>query len=146
MLVWSRLGRVAVWSVAALLIGIVFIAPLAVILAASFATQWNGVLPTGFTFDHYLEARGGASGEAIFASLVTGVVASSGGARKRRLGGAGPSGARRGVEPIDRPALLRSERGSLSFGWPRPPRRVQPAAAASERKERPPLSFLPTSC
>ena len=70
----------------------------------------------------------------------------SGGARKRRLGGAGPSGARRGVEPIDRPALLRSERGSLSFGWPRPPRRVQPAAAASERKERPPLSFLPTSC
>ena len=76
MLVWSRLGRLAVWSVAALLIGIIFIAPLAVILAASFASQWNGVLPTRFTFDHYLEAKSGASGDAVFASLVTGVVAS----------------------------------------------------------------------
>jgi 2-aminoethylphosphonate transport system permease protein len=75
-LIWSRRGRFAVWSIAALLIAIVFVAPLAVILAASFARQWNGALPSGFTFEHYLEAGAGASGEAIFASLVTGVVAS----------------------------------------------------------------------
>ncbi len=76
MLVWSRSGRLLVWAVAALMIGVIFIAPLAVILAASFADQWNGVLPQGFTFEHYLAARSGASGGAVFASLVTGVVAS----------------------------------------------------------------------
>jgi 2-aminoethylphosphonate transport system permease protein len=76
MLVWSRPGRIAVWSLAAVLIGVVFIAPLAVILAASLADQWNGVLPSGFTFEHYRAAMTGASGEAVFASLVTGIVAS----------------------------------------------------------------------
>ena len=68
MLVWSRSGKLAVWSFAALLVGIVFLAPLAVILAASFAGQWNGVLPSGFTFEHYRQAGGGASGEAVFAA------------------------------------------------------------------------------
>jgi 2-aminoethylphosphonate transport system permease protein len=76
MLVWSRSGRFAVWGFAALLIGVIFAAPLAVILAASFANQWNGILPTGFTLEHYRAAGSGASGDSVFASLVTGVVAS----------------------------------------------------------------------
>jgi 2-aminoethylphosphonate transport system permease protein len=76
MLVWSRSGRLIVWLVAALLIGVIFVAPLAIIFAASLAEQWNGVLPTGFTFEHYVAARSGASGDAVFASLVTGLVAS----------------------------------------------------------------------
>ena len=76
MLVWSRSGRFIVWLLAALLIGIIFIAPLAVILAASLAQQWNGVLPTGFTLEHYASAAGGASGDAVVASLITGLVAS----------------------------------------------------------------------
>src|SRR5271163_641590 len=63
MLVWSRSGRFIVWLLAALLIGIIFIAPLAVILAASLAQQWNGVFPTGFTLDDYASAAGGASGD-----------------------------------------------------------------------------------
>jgi 2-aminoethylphosphonate transport system permease protein len=76
MLVWSRSGKLAVWGFAALLVGVAFLAPLAVILAASFAGQWNGVLPSGFTFEHFAQSGGGASGEAVFASLATGVVAS----------------------------------------------------------------------
>jgi 2-aminoethylphosphonate transport system permease protein len=76
MLVWSRSGKLAVWSFAGLLIAIVFLAPLAVILAASFAGQWNGLLPSRFTLEHYAEAGGGASSAAVFASLATGVVAS----------------------------------------------------------------------
>ncbi|RBP04188.1 2-aminoethylphosphonate transport system permease protein [Roseiarcus fermentans] len=76
MLVWSRSGRFLVWTVAALLIGVVFLAPLAVILAASFAAQWNGALPSGFTLEHYRAAGTGASGDAVFASLATGVAAS----------------------------------------------------------------------
>jgi len=76
MLVWSRSGRFVVWLVAALLIGVIFLAPLAVILAASLAEHWNGVLPTGFTFEHYRAAGSGASGDAVFASLITGLIAS----------------------------------------------------------------------
>ena len=76
MLVWSRSGRFIVWLLAALLIGIIFIAPLAVILAASLAQQWNGVFPTGFTLQHYASAAGGASGDSVVASLITGLVAS----------------------------------------------------------------------
>src|ERR1700760_2414582 len=76
MLVWSRSGRFIVWLLAALLIGVIFIAPLAVILAASLARQWNGGAPTGFTLEHYTAAASGASGDAVFASLVTGLVAS----------------------------------------------------------------------
>ena len=76
MLVWSRSGRFIVWLLAALLIGVIFIAPLAVILAASLARQWNGVLPTGFTLEHYAAAGSGAPGDSVFASLITGLVAS----------------------------------------------------------------------
>ncbi len=76
MLVWSLSGRALVWSFAAILLGIIFVAPLAVIICASFSQQWNGILPTGFTLEHYRDAVGGAARDAVFASLVTGLVAS----------------------------------------------------------------------
>jgi 2-aminoethylphosphonate transport system permease protein len=76
MLIWSRSGKALVWAVAALLIGVVFLAPLAVILMASFAKQWNGALPSVFTLDHYAQIRDGASADAVVASLVTGLIAS----------------------------------------------------------------------
>ncbi len=77
MLVWSLPGRALVWSFAALILGIIYVAPLAVIILASVARQWNGVLPTGFTLEHYSDALGGAARDAILASLVTGIVASA---------------------------------------------------------------------
>jgi 2-aminoethylphosphonate transport system permease protein len=76
MLVWSRSGRTVIWIVAALLLGVLFLAPLAVILVASFSQQWSGVLPTGFTVEHYGDMLSGASADAVWASLVTGFVAS----------------------------------------------------------------------
>jgi 2-aminoethylphosphonate transport system permease protein len=76
MLVWSRTGRIAIWLVAALLLGILFLAPLAVILVASLSRQWNGVLPSGFTIEHYGDVLSGASSDAVWASLVTGLAAS----------------------------------------------------------------------
>src|SRR5271165_2689839 len=76
MLVWSLSGRALVWSFAAILLGIVFVAPLAVIICASFSEQWNGILPTGFTLEHYRDAMNGAARDAVTASLVTGLVAS----------------------------------------------------------------------
>lgn len=76
MLVWSRSGRVMVWTFAALLLGVLFAAPLAIILAASFARQWNGVMPRGFTLGNYAQVFTGASADSIRASLVTGMAAS----------------------------------------------------------------------
>ena len=75
MLVWSRPGRMAIWVVAALLLGILFLAPLAVILLASVSRQWSSVLPTGFTLEHYGDVLSGAASETVWASLVTGLVA-----------------------------------------------------------------------
>ena len=135
MLVWSLSGRVLVWSFAALLLGVIFVAPLAVIMLASFSQQWNGVLPTGFTLEHYRDATGGAARDAVYASLVTGFVASllalvTGAwaalalARPR-----GPVGERA------RAAVLHSERRALGLGRPRPARRVQPEAAAAQRHD-----------
>lgn len=76
MLVWSRTGRLAIWAGAVVLLGVIFLAPLAVILVASLAAQWNGVLPQGLTLAHHADAWSGASGDATWASLVTGLVAS----------------------------------------------------------------------
>lgn len=77
MLVWSRSGRLALWAIFALLFCALFLAPLAVILLSSLANQWNGVLPTGLTADHYRDVVFGAAGEAVKASLLTGFVASA---------------------------------------------------------------------
>src|SRR5271166_796533 len=76
MLVWSLSGRALVWSFAAIILGVIFVAPLAVIIIASFSQHWNGVLPTGFTWEHYRDAAGGAARDSVYASLITGFVAS----------------------------------------------------------------------
>jgi 2-aminoethylphosphonate transport system permease protein len=77
MLVWSRPGRMLIWAVFALLFGVLFLAPLAVILLSSLADQWNGVLPSGFTLEHYTDVAQGAAWKAVKASLVTGFLASA---------------------------------------------------------------------
>jgi 2-aminoethylphosphonate transport system permease protein len=76
MLVWSRTGRALIWACGTALLGILFLAPLAVILAASLARQWDGVLPSGLTLQHYAQAFSGGSGEAVVASLATGLASS----------------------------------------------------------------------
>nr|WP_203644377.1 ABC transporter permease subunit [Streptomyces sp. SID14478] len=53
-----------------------FALPLLVILAASFATNWSGAFPSGFTASHYDAATSGDSLTALTTSLVTAVTAS----------------------------------------------------------------------
>jgi 2-aminoethylphosphonate transport system permease protein len=77
MLVWSRSGRALVWVVAALLIGIVYMAPLAIIAMASFAGEWNGVLPSKPTLAHYASAFAGESALELRTSVLTGMLASA---------------------------------------------------------------------
>lgn len=77
MLVWSRGGKAFAWGIASLLILVIYIVPLAVIVAASFAGQWNGVWPSHFGLGNYANALHGQPGLALRASLITGVVASA---------------------------------------------------------------------
>lgn len=77
MLVWSRSGRLVLWALFALVFGVLFLAPLAVILLSSLAGQWNGVLPSSLTTAHYGDVLHGPAGDAVKASLVTGFLASA---------------------------------------------------------------------
>ena len=77
MLIWSRRGRSSIWLGAGLLIGIVYLLPLAVIALSSFAGEWNGVMPTKLTLAHYQNAVTGELGRQIWSSLVTGGIASA---------------------------------------------------------------------
>jgi 2-aminoethylphosphonate transport system permease protein len=76
-LVWSSFGRTVVWTFAAILIGAIYVAPLAIIVLASFAGEWNGVFPSKPTIAHYLGALSGDSGEQLRVSIATGIVAST---------------------------------------------------------------------
>jgi 2-aminoethylphosphonate transport system permease protein len=60
-----------------LLIGVFYVLPLAVIVLASLAREWNGILPSSFTGDHYRNAVAGDSADLIWVSIVTGLMASA---------------------------------------------------------------------
>ncbi|MGN6550685.1 MAG: ABC transporter permease subunit [Pararhizobium sp.] len=77
MLVWSRSGTAFAQGIAGLLILVVYIVPLAIIVAASFAGQWNGVWPSHFGLSNFANALHGQPGAALRASIITGVVASA---------------------------------------------------------------------
>ncbi len=76
MLVWSRRGRALTFALALLLFGALYGLPLGVIALASIAGQWNNVLPSHLTLEHYVNAFHGDSFDQLRHSLVTGFVAS----------------------------------------------------------------------
>ncbi|MER7183583.1 ABC transporter permease subunit [Streptomyces hyaluromycini] len=76
MLVHSRGARWAVWAVFAVLFLPLFALPLLVVLGASFATHWSGVLPSGPTAANFRSATRGDALQALTTSLVTAVTAS----------------------------------------------------------------------
>ncbi|GHI07437.1 ABC transporter permease [Streptomyces cellostaticus] len=76
MLVHSRRAKWAVWAVFLVLFLPLFALPLLVVLGASFATHWSGVLPSGLTTGHYRAATRGEALQALTTSLVTAVTAS----------------------------------------------------------------------
>lgn len=77
MLIWSKRGKAMVWGLAGLLIGFLYILPVAVILLASLAGQWNGIWPSDLGLKNFSDVLRGAPAEAVMASIVTGVVASA---------------------------------------------------------------------
>ena len=133
MLIWSRRGRSSIWLGAGLLIGIVYLLPLAVIVLSSFAGEWNGVMPTKLTLAHYQNAVTGDSGRQIWSSLVTGGIASAcaliAGTWAAVLLGPTRGLRRRVLEPI---LFTPSAVPSVSVGLGAVGR-IQPAAASAQR-------------
>ncbi|MFJ4788907.1 ABC transporter permease [Streptomyces sp. NPDC088794] len=76
MLVHSRGAKWAVWAVFAVLFLPLFALPLLVVLGASFATHWSGVLPADLTTANYRTAARGEALQALTTSLVTALTAS----------------------------------------------------------------------
>jgi 2-aminoethylphosphonate transport system permease protein len=76
-LVWSRRGRVISWALLALIVAVIYGLPAVMILLASLAGEWNGVLPQGLTLAHYAAALQGDSGAELRVSLATGFIAST---------------------------------------------------------------------
>ena len=77
MLVWSLTGRIGAWSLLALVFGLIYVLPLAVIALASFAGQWNSMLPSQLTLDNYAGVIAGESGGQLRVSLITAALAST---------------------------------------------------------------------
>jgi 2-aminoethylphosphonate transport system permease protein len=76
-LVWSKSGRVLTWLLTIPLFVVIYGLPIGVIALASVSGQWNDVLPSHFTFQHYADAFRATSFDSLKASLITGALASA---------------------------------------------------------------------
>ncbi|MFI9237183.1 ABC transporter permease [Streptomyces sp. NPDC053079] len=76
MLVHSRRARRAVHAAFLALFLPVFALPFLVVVAASLATRWSGVLPSGATLEHYRAVAHGDALDALATSVLTAVAAS----------------------------------------------------------------------
>ncbi|MBV8915557.1 MAG: ABC transporter permease subunit [Acetobacteraceae bacterium] len=77
MLVWSKSGRAGAWLLMALLVGAIYGLPALMIILASFAGQWNDVLPSHLGLANYATAMQGDSADQLRVSLLTGAIASA---------------------------------------------------------------------
>jgi 2-aminoethylphosphonate transport system permease protein len=76
-LLWTRRSKALVWAVFAVLFGGIVLAPLVMIVLASFAGKWTGVLPGAFTAANYRGALSGETFASLWVSVQTGVIASA---------------------------------------------------------------------
>ncbi|MFD9887788.1 ABC transporter permease [Amycolatopsis sp. NPDC059027] len=77
MLLWTRRSRIVLWTVFGVLFTAVVLAPLVMIVLASFAGHWTGVLPGGLTGAHFAEALSGETFASLSVSVQTGVITSA---------------------------------------------------------------------
>lgn len=75
MLLWSRTSRIAVWTVFALVVLGVFVAPIATVVLAAFAGSWTGPLPSQLGVGRFGEALSGENVASLSVSLQTAFIA-----------------------------------------------------------------------
>lgn len=74
-LAYSPTAQRAARGTAVALFLLVFGLPLAILLLAALAGQWNGILPSKFTLHHLLALAGAGQGAALWHSIATGILA-----------------------------------------------------------------------
>jgi hypothetical protein len=89
------------------------------IICASFSQQWNGILPTGFTFEPCRDAMGGVACDAVYASQRTGAA----------LGGVAVF-FREGAKLRGRCTVPKADPRTLSAGWTDSVEAVAPRGSA----------------
>lgn len=77
MLLWTRRSKVVLWVVFAILFAGVVLAPLVMIVLASVAGKWTGLLPSALTGANFADALSGETFASLFVSLQTGVSSSA---------------------------------------------------------------------
>ncbi|MCM6773992.1 ABC transporter permease subunit [Nocardia sp. CDC159] len=75
MLVWTRAGRALVLGAFALVVLIVFAAPIATVVAAALAGRWTGPLPSDLGFANFGHVLSGADAASLAVSLQTALLA-----------------------------------------------------------------------
>lgn len=75
MLLWTDSRRRVVVAVFLILLTVLLVAPLAVVLVASFAGSWNNVLPTSLTLDHLRDALEADNLASLATSIQTALIA-----------------------------------------------------------------------
>jgi len=76
-LLWTKWGRLSTWGAAALLFAAVYGLPVAMIALASVSGQWNGILPSHLTLEHYSRILHSESLGQLRVSVLTGAFASA---------------------------------------------------------------------
>ncbi|MFC3447992.1 ABC transporter permease [Amycolatopsis speibonae] len=76
MLLWTRRSRFLLWAVFAVLFTAIVLAPLLMIVLASVAGNWTGLLPGALTGSHFAQAFSGETFASLSVSIQTGVIAS----------------------------------------------------------------------
>ncbi|MFD9663172.1 ABC transporter permease [Rhodococcus sp. NPDC059968] len=75
MLLWSRRSKSAILAIFAVVVLVVFVAPLGTVLLASLAGAWNGPLPSDLNLAHFDDALSGENLDTISVSLQTAYLA-----------------------------------------------------------------------
>ncbi|TQM31500.1 ABC transporter permease [Nocardia bhagyanarayanae] len=75
MLVWSRTGRAVLLTVFGLVVTIVFVAPIATVVAAALAGSWTGPLPSDLGLANFRQALSGEEAASLSVSLQTALLA-----------------------------------------------------------------------
>jgi 2-aminoethylphosphonate transport system permease protein len=76
-LLWTRRSKGLLWAVFAVLFTGIVLAPLVMIVLASFAGKWTGVLPSVLTTGNYRGVLSGDTFASLWVSVQTGVLASA---------------------------------------------------------------------
>ncbi|MYR06539.1 ABC transporter permease subunit [Gordonia sp. SID5947] len=75
MLFWTRRSRAMVWTLFAVVVLVVFVAPIGTVVVAGFAGSWTGPLPSNLGFAHFGAALSGDNVASLSVSLQTAFVA-----------------------------------------------------------------------